>query len=94
MIGRVRKAFTRSCISATRRLTWLFEGAGNVMKATFYGDIQAYFSPGWMSHRARFTNNLFDKDPQLCGTCDGANFDTTSYDVPGQFGYLRLSYKM
>jgi len=67
------------------------------MKATFYGDIQAYFSPDWMDHRTRLTigvNNLFDRDPPLCGTCDGANFDTTSYDVPGQFGYLRLSYKM
>ncbi len=50
-----------------------------------------------MDHRTRLTigvNNLFDRDPPLCGTCDGANFDTTSYDVPGQFGYLRLSYKM
>ncbi|KQN00832.1 TonB-dependent receptor [Sphingobium sp. Leaf26] len=80
-----------------RYLSKVTEGDGNVMKATFYGDMQAYFSPGWMDHRARFTigvNNLFNQDPPLCGTCDGANFDTTSYDVPGQFGYLRLSYKM
>jgi iron complex outermembrane receptor protein len=66
------------------------------MGSTFYGDIQAYFSPAWMDHRTRFTigvNNVFNKNPPLC-SCDGANFDTTTYDVPGQFGYLRLSYKM
>jgi hypothetical protein len=27
-----------------------------------------------------------------CYTCDSANFDPTTYDLPGQFGYLRLSY--
>ncbi len=69
----------------------------HTMGSTFYGDAQAYFSPGWMDHRIRLTlgvNNLFNQDPPVCFTCDGANFDTTSYDVPGQFGYLRLSYKM
>ncbi|KKW92124.1 TonB-dependent receptor domain-containing protein [Sphingobium chungbukense] len=67
------------------------------MGSTFYGDIQLYFSPSWMDHRARLTlgvNNLFDKDPPACFTCDSANFDPTTYDIPGQFGYLRLSYKM
>ena len=39
-------------------------------------------------------NNLFDQDPPACFTCDSANFDPTTYDVPGQFGYLRLTYKM
>ncbi|EQB32459.1 TonB-denpendent receptor [Sphingobium ummariense RL-3] len=73
------------------------ESDGHRMGTTIYGDIQAYFSPAWLDHRTRFTigvNNLFDKDPPLCNTCDGANFDTTTYDVPGQFGYLRLSYRM
>lgn len=80
-----------------RYISKVTEDGGNVMGNTFYGDMQAYFSPGWMDHRARLTigvNNIFDKDPPACFTCDGANFDTTTYDVPGQFGYLRLSYKM
>ncbi|PZU60190.1 MAG: TonB-dependent receptor [Sphingobium sp.] len=80
-----------------RYISKVTESDGHVMGTTFYGDVQAYFSPAWMDHRARFTlgvNNLFNKQPPLCGTCDGANFDTTTYDVPGQFGYLRLSYKM
>jgi iron complex outermembrane receptor protein len=80
-----------------RYISKVTETDGNVMGTTVYGDIQAYFSPAWMDHRTRLTlgvNNLFDKDPPLCGTCDGANFDTTTYDVPGQFGYVRLSFKM
>ena len=37
-------------------------------------------------------NNVFDRDPPQCFTCDSANFDPTTYDLPGQFGYVRLSY--
>jgi iron complex outermembrane receptor protein len=73
------------------------ESNGHRMSPTFYGDIQLYLSPGWMDHRVRLTagvNNVFNKEPPVCITCDGANFDTTTYDVPGQFAYLRLSYKM
>lgn len=65
------------------------------MGAVFYGDFQAYFSPAWMDHRTRLTigvNNLFDRSPPACFTCDSANFDPTTYDLPGQFGYLRLSF--
>ena len=67
----------------------------HTMAATFYGDVQAYFSPGWMDNRLRLTigvNNVFNKAPPPCFTCDSANFDPTTYDLPGQFGYLRLSY--
>ena len=70
------------------------ESDGHVMGATFYGDVQVYFSPGWMENRLRLTlgvNNVFNRDPPACDTCDSANFDPTTYDVPGQFGYARLS---
>lgn len=63
--------------------------------AVLYGDLQAYFSPAWLQHRTRLTigvNNLFDRSPPACFTCDSANFDPTTYDLPGQFGYLRLSF--
>ncbi len=82
-------SFTGRYISGVR------EGDGNRLGSTFYGDVQVYVSPGWLDHRVRLTagvNNVFDKDPPACFTCDSANFDPTTYDVPGQFGYLRLSY--
>ena len=80
-----------------RYISKVTESDGNVMGTTFYGDMQAYFSPAWLNHRTRFTigvNNIFDKNPPACFTCDSANFDPTTYDIPGQFGYIRLSYKM
>ncbi len=69
----------------------------HTMGSVFYGDAQFYVSPSWMDHRFRLTfgvNNIFNRNPPPCFTCDSANFDPTTYDVPGQFGYLRLSYKM
>lgn len=63
--------------------------------AVVYGDFQAYFSPAFLQNRTRLTigvNNLFDRSPPACYTCDSANFDPTTYDLPGQFGYLRLSF--
>ncbi len=65
------------------------------MGAVLYGDMQVYYSPSWMNNRIRFTlgvNNIFDKDPPACFTCSSANFDPTTYDVPGQFGYARVSF--
>jgi len=64
------------------------------MTPTFYGDVQLYLSADWMQKfkLVAGVNNVFNKQPPVCITCDGANFDTTTYDVPGQFGYLRLSY--
>jgi iron complex outermembrane receptor protein len=65
------------------------------MGSVFYGDVQLYFSPDFQDHRLRLTigvNNVFNKQPPVCFTCDSANFDPTTYDLPGQFGYARVSF--
>ncbi|WP_294002943.1 TonB-dependent receptor [Sphingomonas sp.] len=62
-----------------------------------YGDFQLNYEPSFLAKRFAFTagvNNVFDKDPPACFTCSVNNYDPTTYDVPGQFGYLRVSYKM
>jgi iron complex outermembrane receptor protein len=67
------------------------------MGSRFYGDVQLTFTPGFAQHRFAFTlgvNNLFDTDPPACVSCSLNNYDPTTYDVPGQFGYVRISYKM
>lgn len=82
-------SFTARYISA------VYENDGHRMEAAFYGDVQFYFSPSWMDHKVRLTagvNNVFNTAPPACDTCDSANFDPTTYDLPGQFGYARLSY--
>ncbi len=67
------------------------------MKARLYGDVQLTFSPSRFDNKVTFTagvNNVFNTDPPACSTCTGPNFDPTTYDIPGQFGYLKIAYKM
>lgn len=65
------------------------------LKSTFYGDVQLGYA--FFDQRMALTvgvNNVFNQDPPACFSCTGPNYDPTTYDVPGQFGYVRLSYKM
>ena len=73
------------------------ESDGHKMGERLYGDVQLSYTPGFMNDAFTFTLgvlNVFDTDPPACNTCTGPNYDPTTYDVPGQFGYLRLSVKM
>ncbi|MCI4589929.1 TonB-dependent receptor [Sphingobium sp. BYY-5] len=73
------------------------EADGRRLGNTFYGDVQLSFTPNFLDGRASFTigvNNVFNQDPPACFSCTGPNYDPTTYDVPGQFGYARISYKM
>lgn len=73
------------------------DGTPNKLASRFYGDIQLTFTPSILDRRWALTigvNNVFDKDPPACFSCSLNNFDPTTYDVPGQFGYARLTYKM
>ncbi|MGO4862060.1 hypothetical protein ACTP2L_00410, partial [Campylobacter jejuni] len=66
-----------------------------VLKERLYGDVQLAFRPAWMDSRFALTlgvNNVFDQDPPACFSCSLNNYDPTTYDVPGRFGYVRLSY--
>ncbi|MCC2980977.1 TonB-dependent receptor domain-containing protein [Sphingomonas sp. IC4-52] len=70
-------------------------GVFNKLKSRFYGDVQLTFRPSWMENRLGLTlgvNNVFDTDPPACFSCSLNNYDPTTYDVPGRFGYVRLSY--
>ncbi|KAB7645536.1 TonB-dependent receptor domain-containing protein [Polymorphobacter fuscus] len=84
-------AFTGRYIDA------VFEADGKKLKGTFYGDVQLSYNPSFLDKRMAFTvgvNNVFNQNPPPCFSCTGPNYDPTTYDVPGQFGYLRISYKM
>ncbi|CAN5358586.1 TonB-dependent receptor [soil metagenome] len=73
------------------------ESDGNKLNSRFYSDVQLTFAAPWFENRAALTigvNNVFNQDPPACDTCTGPNFDPTTYDIPGQFGYVRLTYKM
>jgi iron complex outermembrane receptor protein len=73
------------------------ESDGHKMNSRFYGDVQLGYTPSFMDSAFTFTLgvvNVFNTDPPPCNTCTGPNYDPTTYDVPGQFGYLRISVKM
>ena len=82
-------SFTGRYIDAVR------EADGTKLKSTFYGDVQIGYA--LFDRKLALTvgvNNVFNQDPPACFSCTGPNYDPTTYDVPGQFGYLRISYKM
>jgi iron complex outermembrane receptor protein len=80
-----------------RYIRGVTEADGKRLGNTFYGDVQISFTPAFLDRRTSFTigvNNVFNQDPPACFSCTGPNYDPTTYDVPGQFGYARISYKM
>jgi len=84
-------SFTGRYIDAVR------EADGSKLNNRFYGDVQVIYTPSAFERRIALTvgvNNVFNQGPPPCTSCTGPNFDPTTYDVPGQFGYIRLSYKM
>ena len=88
-IGAARASFTGRYIDSVK------EADGKKLKSTFYGDVQVTLAPGWLENRLGLTigvNNVFNQDPPACFSCTGPNYDPTTYDVPGQFGYVRLSW--
>ena len=80
-----------------RYIDGVVESNGNPLASRFYGDAQIIFTPLAFEKRLALTlgvNNVFNQDPPPCISCTGPNYDPTTYDVPGQFGYIRVSYKM
>jgi iron complex outermembrane receptor protein len=89
-IGPVALAFTGRYIDNV-----VENQGGNRLDSRLYGDVQFSFRPSWLGERFGLTlgvNNVFDSDPPPCISCSLNNYDPTTYDIPGRFGYARLSY--
>jgi len=90
-LGDVTAAFTG------RYIDHVFEADGKKLGNTFYGDVRLTYAPSAIGQKLALTvgvNNVFNKAPPPCFSCTGPNYDPTTYDVPGQFGYLRIAYHM
>ena len=69
----------------------------NTLASRFYTDAQLRWNPSFWDNRLSFAvgaNNLFNVKTPGCITCDGPNFDPTTYDPPGRFFYGRVGFKM
>jgi iron complex outermembrane receptor protein len=89
-LGPVNASFTGRYIDSV-----VESQADNKLNSRFYGDVQLQFRPGWMDRKLALTlgvNNVFNTAPPACFSCSLNNYDPTTYDVPGQFGYVRLSF--
>lgn len=89
-IGPVTTSFTGRYIDDVEEIS-----ADNTLNSRFYGDVQLQFRPTWWDDKLALTagiNNVFDKDPPACFSCSLNNYDPTTYDIPGRFGYIRVSY--
>ncbi|QXQ08590.1 TonB-dependent receptor [Sphingosinicellaceae bacterium] len=94
-LGDIAASFTGRYVDGVTELD--ANGDPNRLKHRFYGDAQITYAPSFMERRLAFTvgvNNVFNTNPPACFSCSLNNYDPTTYDVPGQFGYLRVSYKM
>ena len=94
-LGDVAASFTARYIDGVNELKP--DQSPNRLPSRLYGDVQFIYTPSYLQRRVALTagvNNVFDNDPPACFSCSLNNFDPTTYDVPGQFGYVRLSYKM
>jgi iron complex outermembrane receptor protein len=68
----------------------------NDLGSRFYLDLAASWTLPWLEDRLEFTiggNNVIGSDPPDCFTCQLNGFDPNTYDVPGRFGYVRLTFR-
>ena len=94
-LGDIAASFTGRYVDGVTEI----DGSGNPrrLNSRFYGDAQVSYTPSFLQRRMAVSvgvNNVFNQDPPACFSCSLNNFDPTTYDVPGQFGYLRVTYKM
>jgi iron complex outermembrane receptor protein len=96
VLGDFETSFTGRYIDAVTEID-SNTGLPHKMNSRFYGDVQFNYFPSILDKGLQLTlgvNNVFDSDPPPCVSCSLNNYDPTTYDVPGRFGYVRLSYKM
>lgn len=71
--------------------------SGDTLKSRTYTDVNlAYsFNPDGEGFTiALGARNVFDKDPSVClSTCGSINMSPVLHDLPGTFGYLRVTYR-
>ena len=96
-LGDLGASVTGRYIASVHEIDQFTYALANRLGSRFYVDAQVNWTPPIMDRRILLTvggNNLTDKDPPGCFTCSVNNYDPTTYDVPGQFFYGRISYKM
>jgi iron complex outermembrane receptor protein len=66
----------------------------HTLDSTVYNDVQVSWSNAFTEKLklSAGVNNLFGEDPPICYTCSLNGYDAGTYDLPGQFWYVRANY--
>ena len=67
----------------------------NELGSRIYTDLQLSWDADFIgkTQLAVGVNNLFNKDPPICRTCDSSSYDGTIYPISGRFIHARASMK-
>ena len=68
----------------------------NTLGATTFHDLQVTYTPDRWDNNVSFTlgvNNAFSEDPPACYSCSLNGYDPSTYDMPGNFTYLRATWR-
>ena len=79
-----------------RTIGEMTQPAGTKFDGQTFTDLQVGYNPGFYGDRVKITvgaNNIFDNDPTVCdpGVCGSTSISGTVHDIPGVFGYFRIS---
>lgn len=68
----------------------------NTLDSTMFNDAQVTYRPSRMDGNLSITlgiNNIFSEDPPACYSCSLNGYDPSTYDMPGNFTYLRATWR-
>ena len=70
---------------------------GNPLDSALFADLRASYNPAILDDSLTITlgfKNIFDEDPPVCDPCQAVGLSLVSHDLPGRYGYLRVSYEL
>lgn len=69
---------------------------GTPLDSALFTDLRATYTPTFLDDALSITlgfKNLFDEDPPVCDPCQGIGLSMVSHDLPGRYGYFRVTYE-
>ena len=69
---------------------------GTKVDSVLFTDLRVSYTPSFANDGLTISagiNNLFDEDPPVCFPCGVIGMSIVAHDLPGQVGYLRVSYQ-
>ncbi|MGD8326052.1 MAG: TonB-dependent receptor [Sphingomonadales bacterium] len=97
ILGEFQARLTERFVGGVDELNTVdLDGNPSRIPSQYYTDIQLSYTPEYLGNEVTLTlgvNNLFDNNPPACFSCGLNAFNANLHDVPGMFGYFRLSWR-